>query len=109
MNIPHPGAGSYPLRAGNAVRPLIDGEPAFSADRRTDRAGAAQRLADCGFLRAGLSHVGHVALGGQRFGLGDPVARAVGWGAGLAPGMTGESGAGDAEGAAPERDGDRRQ
>jgi len=29
MNIPHRSAGSYPLRAGNAVRPLIDGEPAF--------------------------------------------------------------------------------
>jgi phosphatidylserine/phosphatidylglycerophosphate/cardiolipin synthase-like enzyme len=29
MEIPHPTAGSYPLRAGNAVRPLIDGEATF--------------------------------------------------------------------------------
>lgn len=29
MSIPHPTSGSYPLRAGNAVRPLVDGEPAF--------------------------------------------------------------------------------
>ena len=29
MEIPHPIAGSYPLRAGNAVRPLIDGEATF--------------------------------------------------------------------------------
>jgi phosphatidylserine/phosphatidylglycerophosphate/cardiolipin synthase-like enzyme len=29
MNIPHPATGSYPVRAGNAVRPWIDGVPAF--------------------------------------------------------------------------------
>jgi len=29
MNIPHPTTGSYPVRAGNAVRPLVDGMPAF--------------------------------------------------------------------------------
>jgi phosphatidylserine/phosphatidylglycerophosphate/cardiolipin synthase-like enzyme len=29
MNTPHPAAGSYPVRAGNAVRPWIDGVPAF--------------------------------------------------------------------------------
>ena len=28
-HIPFVRSGSYPLRAGNAVRPLIDGEPAF--------------------------------------------------------------------------------
>jgi len=29
MSIPHPTTGSYPPRAGNAIRPLIDGVPAF--------------------------------------------------------------------------------
>jgi cardiolipin synthase A/B len=29
MIIPHPARGSYPVRDGNAVRPLIDGVPAF--------------------------------------------------------------------------------
>jgi cardiolipin synthase A/B len=29
MVIPHPTAGSYPVRIGNAVRPLIDGMPTF--------------------------------------------------------------------------------
>ncbi len=28
-HIPFVRSGSYPLRAGNAVRPLVDGEPAF--------------------------------------------------------------------------------
>jgi cardiolipin synthase len=28
-HIPFPASGSYPVRTGNAVRPLIDGEPAF--------------------------------------------------------------------------------
>jgi hypothetical protein len=38
MNIPHSAAGSYPVRAGNAVRPWIDGVPAF---RRIGEATAA--------------------------------------------------------------------
>ena len=29
MNIPHPTSGSYPLRAGNLVRPLVDGLASF--------------------------------------------------------------------------------
>ena len=29
LAIPFVQSGSYPLRAGNVVRPLIDGEPAF--------------------------------------------------------------------------------
>ena len=29
IDIPHAAGGSYPLRAGNAVRPWIDGVPAF--------------------------------------------------------------------------------
>lgn len=29
MNIPYPIAGSYPVRTGNVVRPLVDGRPAF--------------------------------------------------------------------------------
>jgi cardiolipin synthase A/B len=29
MDIPHPIIGSYPVRTGNAVRPLVDGAPAF--------------------------------------------------------------------------------
>ena len=29
MDIPHPIIGSYPVRTGNAVRPLVDGPPAF--------------------------------------------------------------------------------
>jgi cardiolipin synthase A/B len=29
MSIPHPTAGSYPQRAGNAIDPLVDGVPAF--------------------------------------------------------------------------------
>jgi cardiolipin synthase A/B len=29
MSIPHPPTGSYPVRTGNAVRPLVDGMPAF--------------------------------------------------------------------------------
>jgi cardiolipin synthase A/B len=29
MAIPHPETGSYPVRYGNAVRPLVDGVPAF--------------------------------------------------------------------------------
>jgi phosphatidylserine/phosphatidylglycerophosphate/cardiolipin synthase-like enzyme len=29
MTIPHPVKGSYPVRTGNAVRPLVDGGPAF--------------------------------------------------------------------------------
>ena len=28
-HIPFTDTGSYPIRAGNAVRPLVDGEPAF--------------------------------------------------------------------------------
>jgi cardiolipin synthase len=40
MNIPHPATGSYPMRAGNAVRPWIDGVPAF---RRIGEAIAAAR------------------------------------------------------------------
>src|SRR6516165_5504767 len=29
IDIPHAAGGSYPLRAGNAVRPWVDGVPAF--------------------------------------------------------------------------------
>ena len=29
MHIPFASTGSYPVRTGNHVRPLIDGEPAF--------------------------------------------------------------------------------
>ena len=41
MNVPHATSGSYPLRAGNIVRPWIDGVPAF---RRIGEAIEAARL-----------------------------------------------------------------
>jgi phosphatidylserine/phosphatidylglycerophosphate/cardiolipin synthase-like enzyme len=48
--IPHARGGSYPLRGGNAVRPLVDGEPAFRAIARAIEAARASVWATIAFV-----------------------------------------------------------
>ncbi|UCE84936.1 MAG: phosphatidylserine/phosphatidylglycerophosphate/cardiolipin synthase family protein [Deltaproteobacteria bacterium] len=71
-HIPHVESGSYPVRAGNRVRPLVDGEPAFRAIRRAVEAAQHSVWVTVAFLKHGFEMPGG---GGSFFDLLDAAAR----------------------------------
>jgi cardiolipin synthase A/B len=77
MDIPHPAIASYPLRTGNAVRPLIDGIPTFrrigeeahvrEARRDPSRRALFDRVARLGqYERFSLVGIAAQSAGGER-------------------------------------------
>ena len=57
-HIPHVESGSYPLRDGNQVRPLVDGEPAFRAICRAVEAAQHSVWVTVAFLKEGFEMPG---------------------------------------------------
>ena len=66
IDIPHAAGGSYPLRAGNAVRPWVDGVPAFRRIGEAIEAARRSLWLTVAFFRPGSRRARHILAAKSR-------------------------------------------